>query len=444
MSSIINDVLNLIKQNSVKFIDFRFTDMFGSWYHKTYKADSSKIELILANEIPTDGSFAADRNAYENAILLPDLTTAFLDPFCAQATLVILCDAMDKDSKEYKYDSRSIAKRAYKYMLGTGIADQACFNPEMQFYIFDDVKYHTSGCSSYFKLDLIGKNSSNKKQCDEIHKLKDIMVPPGNQLNDIRSEILEMMSEVGIKPLSHYLKDVSKCGVEFECEEFLRSADNIQKFKYVVRNVANSYGKTATFMPFPIKGCERSSMRCSQSLWKNNENLLFNQNGNISETCLYYIGGIIKHGQAINAFANPTTNSYADLLRYDYLGYSSTDSTFATIKIPNGKVVQVCFPDAISNPYLCFAVQLMAGLDGIKNKIHPGEALGKKSEFENNTISQSLQNALDALSYDKEFLLQGDVFTEEQISGYITVKKSEIRDKELAIHPVEFANYYNL
>ncbi|WP_339045664.1 glutamine synthetase beta-grasp domain-containing protein [Candidatus Mesenet endosymbiont of Agriotes lineatus] len=433
-------MLNLIKQNSVKFIDFRFTDLFGSWYHKTYKADSNKIELILANEIPIDGSFVANRYVYENVILLPDLITAFLDPFCAQATLVILCDIMDKDSKEHKYDSRSIAKRAYKHMLSTNIADQAYFNPEMQFYIFDSVKYHTSKCSSYLKLDLIGENNPNKKQYDEMHELKDIMTSPNDQLHDIRSEILEMMSEVGIKPLSHYLQGVSKCGVEFECEEFLRSADNIQKFKYVVRNVASSYGKTITFMPFPIKGCERSSMRCSQSLWKNNENLFFYQN--ISETCLYYIGGIIKHGQAISAFAKPTTNSYANLL---HLGYSFADSAQATVKIPySGKVVQVCFPDAIANPYLCFAVQLMAGLDGIKNKIHPGEALDEQSEFEKNTASQSLQSALDALSHDKEFLLQGGVFTEEQINEYIIAKKSEIKDKELAIHPVEFANYYNL
>ncbi|XGA08751.1 MAG: glutamine synthetase beta-grasp domain-containing protein [Wolbachia endosymbiont of Xenopsylla cheopis] len=440
MSSIVNDALNLIKQNSVKFIDFRFTDMFGSWYHKTYKADSSKIELILANEIPIESSFAAGRNAYENIILLPDLTTAFLDPFCAQATLVILCDAMDKDGKEYKYDSRSIAKRAHKYMLSTSIADQARFNSEMQFHIFDDVKYHTSKCSSYFKLDLIGENNSNKKQYDEINELKDIMTPSNDQLHDIRSEILEMMSEVGIKPLSHYLQGVSKCGVEFECEEFLRSADNIQKFKYVVRNVANSYGKTTTFMPFPIKGCERNSMRCSQSLWKNNENLFFNQNGKTSETCLYYIGGIIKHGQAINAFAHPTTNSYAD---HSYSGYFFADFTQATTKIPhNGKVC-----DAIANPYLCFTAQLMAGLDGIKNKVHPDEALGEKLELESkslSTVAQSLQDALGALNHDKEFLLQGNVFTEEQINEYIIAKKSEIKDKESAIHPVEFANYYNL
>lgn len=442
MSSNVNDVLNLVKQNSVKFIDFRFTDMFGSCYHKTYKADASKIGLMLANEIPIEGSFVTSRYVYENIILLPDLNTAFLDPFCAQATLVILCNIMDKDGKEHKCDSRSIAKRAHEHTLKSGIADQVHFSPEVEFDIFDDVKYHTGKRSSYFKLDFVGENSPDKKEYDETHELRYMMVPPGDQLHDIRSEILEMISEVGIKPLSHYLKcGLSKCGVKFEREEFLRSADNTQKFKYVIRNVASSYGKTVTFMPFPTKGCERSSMRCSQSLWKSNENLFFDQN-NISETCLYYIGGIIKHGRAINAFTNPTTNSYASPLR---LGYSYTDSARATIKIPyNDKTVQVCFSDAIANPYLCFAVQLMAGLDGIKNKIHPDEALDEYSEIEKNTVSQSLQDALDALNCDREFLLQGDVFTEEQINEYITVKRSEIKDKESAIHPVEFANYYNL
>ncbi len=451
MSSSASDILNLIKQNSVKFIDFRFTDMFGSCYHETYKADIYEIKSILIDGTPLENDLMLNGYPYKNIILLPDLGTAFLDPFYAQSTLVILCDMATHTSNNEKYqhpnDPRSIAKKAYDYMRSTGIADQAYFGPEIGFHIFDDVKYHTSKYSSYFKLDLIGENSSlGKKQDSEEYKPMDMMVPPIDALHDMRSEILEMMSEVGIKPLSHYLG--SQCGVKLKCDEFLCSADSIQKFKYVVRNVAHSYGKTATFMPHPIENTNgRSSMRCSQSLWKDGKNLFVGENNQVSETCLYYIGGIIKHGQAINAYTNPATNSYKTFSvhkSHKRLAYSYIDAFFATIRISYKRdMVQVCFPDAIANPYLCFAVQLMAGLDGIRNKIHPGDALDELSEFEElHSMSQSLQDALDALRCDREFLLH--VFTNEQIDEYIIKKTNEVQASELAPNPIEFVNYYSL
>lgn len=375
-------MINLIKfleENSVKFVDFRFTDLTGRVHNLTYSADK-----IAKEEVDID--------------LVPDLQTIFIDPFCVQATAVVLCT----------HNSRLVAKKAYDYMLSTKIADEILCEFEIGFSIFDEVKFEVSQYGSHVSVTPVENYLNIKKHnCGNFDSTFTI-----DPLSDLRSEILLMMNETGIENLIYHKKVSPFQGlIRVGSSSFLNCADSIQKSKYVIRNVAHSYGKTATFMSQSVA---QNSLCLYQSLLKNNENL-FKKSENYS----YYMGGIMKHMKAINAYSNPTTNSYRKL-----------------IDLPNFSLQsKLSFANSTANPYLCFAAILMAGLDGIQNKIN-------FNEIEKQT-AQSLNEALETLNQDREFLLKGEVFTNEQIDEYIETKHEEIKKIETAIQPAEFLHYYN-
>lgn len=465
----IEDTLNYIKKNAINFIDLRFTDSNGKWHHITRSAETINAQVLLAG-VNFDSSSIPGWQSIEKSdmILLPDVSTAFMDPFSAQSTLVILCNIVDPyKQSQYSKDPRYIAQKAYKYMLSTGIADKCYFGPEVEFFIFDNAQFYAGMYNSYFKIDSAEHDILFQKRefSNNSHRPKVkggyMPTPPIDSLHDIRSEMLTMFKEVGIIPLIHHHEvAASQCEVGFQHDELLLSADNVQKCKYIVHGVASSYGKTATFMPKPVIKDNGSGMHCHQSLWKDNVNIFVNPDGSISETCLYYIGGIIKYGKAINAFTNPSTNSYKRLVPHfeapTWLTYSYENRSSA-IRIPyvpkndlNAKRIEARFPDPLANPYLCFSAQLMAGLYGIQNKIHPGPAIDKnlysldKEELQQFTsVASSLEEALDSLDNNREFLLVGDVFTNDQIDAYINLKMLEVKDLQLHPHPIEFINYYS-
>ena len=465
----IEDTLNYIKKNAINFIDLRFTDSTGKWHHITRSAETINLQ-VLSTGVSFDSSSIPGWQSIEKSdmILLPDISTAFSDPFSAQSTLVIICNVIDPYNQfQYSKDPRHIAQKASQYMISTGIADKCYFGPEVEFFVFDNVEFYTGMYNSYFKIDssehttlLQEKGYQNNSHRPRI-KGGYMPTPPVDSLHDLRSEMLTMFKEVGIIPLIHHHEvAASQCEVGFQYDELIRSADNIQKCKYIIHGVASSYGKTATFMPKPVMGDNGNGMHCHQSLWKDNNNLFVNPDGSISETCLYYIGGIIKYGKAINAFTNPSTNSYKRLVPNfeapTWLTYSY-DNRSAAIRIPyvsnndfNAKRIEVRFPDPLANPYLCFSAQLMAGLYGIKNKTHPGPALDKnlyllnKSELQQLTsVANTLEESLEYLDKNREFLLEGNVFTNDQIDSYINLKSSEVKDLQLHPHPIEFINYYS-
>ena len=465
----IEDTLNYIKKNAINFIDLRFTDSNGKWHHITRSAETINAQ-VLSTGISFDSSSIPGWKSVEKSdmILLPDTSTAFSDPFSAQPTIVMICNAMDPYNESlYSKDPRYIAQKASKYMISTGIADKCYFGPEIEFFVFDNVEFYTGMYNSYFKIDssehITPFQEKGYQPNSHRPKVKGgyMPTPPIDSLHDLRSEMLTTFKEVGIIPLIHHHEvAASQCEVGFQCDELIRSADNIQKCKYIIHLVTSSYGKTATFMPKPVMGDNGNGMHCHQSLWKDNNNLFANADGSISEMCLYYIGGIIKYGKAINAFSNPSTNSYKRLVPHfeapTWLAYSHENRSSA-IRIPyvpnndlNAKRIEVRFPDPLANPYLCFSAQLMAGLYGIKNKVHPGPALDKnlyslsKTELQQLTsVANSLEESLDCLDRNREFLLEGDVFTNDQIDSYINLKSLEVKDMKLYPHPIEFINYYS-
>uniref|UniRef100_UPI00397789BE type I glutamate--ammonia ligase n=1 Tax=Candidatus Neoehrlichia procyonis TaxID=467750 RepID=UPI00397789BE len=466
------DFLNYIDKHSIKFVDLRFSDLLGKWHHITRSTCSLDV-LTLSSGINFDSSSIAGWQSIEKSdmILLPDVTTSFVDPFCAQSTIVIICNVINTHNQlEYSKDPRYTAKKASQYLLSTSIADKCYFGPEMEFFVFDDVKFNINAYQAYFKLQSSESNisSSDNKKFYNNHghhqkpKSGYIPVPPIDALHDIRSEVLTMLSEIGMIPLLHHHEvATSQCEVGFQYDELVLSADNVQKCKYIVRNVASSYNKTATFMPKPVHNDNGSGMHCHQSLWKNGVNIFVNKDGSLSETCLHYIGGIIKYGKAINAFTNPSTNSYKRLVPHFEapicLVYSYENRS-AAIRIPHvpncnmeAKRIEVRFPDPLANPYLCFASQLMAGLYGIKNKIDPGVAIEKnlytldKAELSAfPSVANSLEESLLHLDNNREFLLEGNVFTNEQIDSYIKLKTIEAQELYSYPHPIEFINYYSL
>jgi glutamine synthetase len=392
-----------------------------------------------------------------------------MDPFTAAPTLAIFCDVIEPSTGQgYGRDPRSTAKRAEAYLNYTGIADTAYFGPELEFFVFDDMRFKVAmnGCS--YEVDSEeGPYNSNREypQGNMGHRpgVKGGYFPvaPVDSANDMRGEMLAVLDAVGVVPVLHHHEvapSQHELGTEFST--MIATADNVQKYKYVVHNVAHAYGKTATFMPKPIKGDNGSGMHCHQSLWKDGKPL-FAGNGyaDLSETCLYYIGGIIKHAKALNAFTNASTNSYKRLIpgfeAPVLLAYSARNRS-ASIRIPHvaspkGKRIECRFPDSTANPYFAFAAMMMAGLDGIENKIHPGDAMDKNlydlppEELKDvPTVAGSLREALAALDADREFLKKGDVFTDDQIDAYITLKMDEVYALEHTPHPVEFQNYYSV
>jgi glutamine synthetase len=460
-------VFDLIKKNEIQFVDFRFTDPRGKWQHTTFIVDQVKPN-VFEDGVMFDGSSIGGWKSINESdmILMPDTNTAFVDPFTAHPTLVIFCDIIEPSSgQSYGRDPRSTAKKAESYLKYTGIGDTAYFGPELEFFIFDDVRFEAGmfGCSYEVDSEELPKNTGKKYEGGNLGHRPGVKggyfpVGPVDSFQDIRSEMLATLKQVGIVPqLHHHEVAPAQCELGFEFSNLVATGDNVQKYKYVIQNVAHAYGKSATFMPKPIKGDNGSGMHVHQSIWKDGKPL-FAGNGyaDLSETCLYYIGGIIKHARALNAFTNCSTNSYKRLVPgYEaptLLAYSSRNRS-ASIRIPyvaspKAKRIEARFPDSSGNPYYTFAALLMAGLDGIENKIHPGDAMDKNlydlppEELKDIPhVSKSLREALEALDADRAFLKKGDVFSDDQIDAYIDLKMQEVTDWESAPHPVEFKHY---
>jgi glutamine synthetase len=463
------DLIKKIKDEGIQFVDFRFTDTKGKLQHTAFSAHAIDEEK-LAEGIMFDGSSIAGWKGINESdmILQPDVSSAFVDPFTAQPTINVFCDVIEPSSGQpYVRDPRSTAKRAEEYVKFVGAGDAAYFGPELEFFIFDDVRYGADMGGSFVQIDSEESplNSGTEYPAGNSGHRPRVKggyfpVQPVDSLNDIRAEMVTVMRETGIDTVLHHHEVApAQCELGFTFGTLTTTADAVQKYKYVVHNVAASYGKTATFMPKPIKGDNGSGMHTHQSIWKDGKPL-FAGNGyaDLSETALYYIGGIIKHAKALNAFTNASTNSYKRLVPgYEapvLLAYSARNRS-ASIRIPYGanpkaKRIEVRFPDPTANPYFAFAAMLMAGLDGIANKIHPGEAMDKNlydlppEELKNvPTVAGSLAEALDALDKDREFLKKGGVFTDDTIDAYIELKRGEIDENDTTPTPVEFLNYYS-
>jgi len=463
------DILKRIKDEEIEYVDLRFTDFRGKWQHLAMDVDSVD-EDMFTDGIMFDGSSISGWKEINESdmVLMPDPDTAVLDPFFAQNTLIVNCDILEPMTGEsYERDPRSVAKRAEAYMKYTGIADTAYFGPEPEFFIFDDVRYGVDMNESFYKLDEREGPYNSKREFEGGNmghrpaiKGGYFPVPPVDSCADLRSEMLSVMKEMGL-PVEKHHHEVApsqhELGMKFA--SMIQSADFVQTYKYVVHQVAASYGKTATFMPKPIKGDNGSGMHVHQSLWKDGKPLFAGGGyADLSETALYYIGGIIKHAKAINAFTNPGTNSYKRLVpgfeAPVLLAYSARNRSascripFATS--PKGKRVEIRFPDPTANVYLGYTAMLMAGLDGIENKIHPGDAMDKDlyalppEELKNiPTVAGSLREALESLDADRGFLTKGDVMTDDMIDAYLKLKWGEVVAFEQAPHPIEFAMYYS-
>ena len=465
------DVVKMIKDNEVKFVDLRFTDTRGKEQHVSIPArlvDAAWFE----NGHAFDGSSIAGWKGIQasDMMLLADPESAKLDPFMDESTLLLTCDVIEpSDGKGYDRCPRSIAKRAEAYLKSTGIGDTAYFGPEPEFFIFDSVTWHAdmSGSSVKIESEEAAWSSSEKYEGGNIGHRPVVKggyfpVPPVDSLQDIRSAMCLALEEMGVEVEVHHheVATAGQCEIGTKFSTLVTRADWTQTLKYVVHNVAHSYGKTATFMPKPIVGDNGSGMHVHQSIWKDGKNM-FDGNGyaGLSEMALYYIGGIIKHAKALNAITNPGTNSYKRLVpgfeAPVMLAYSARNRS-ASIRIPyvtsaKARRIEVRFPDPTANPYLAFTAMMMAGLDGIQNKIHPGDAMDKNlydlPPEESKAIPQvcsSLEMALENLDKDREFLTRGGVFSNEMIDAYIDLKMEEVTKFRMTTHPVEFEMYYSL
>jgi len=464
-------VLKMIKENEVKFVDFRFTDTRGKDQHVSVPAGVIDDDLFTDGKMFDGSSISGWKGINESdMILMPDAETAVLDPFTDEVTLIIRCDILEPTTMEgYERDPRSVAKRAEAYLQSTGIGDNAFFGPEPEFFILDDVRYGADISGAFYKID------SNEAEWNSERVYEDgnighrpglkggyFPVPPVDSLNDLRAAMCLALEEMGVKVEVHHheVATAGQCEIGTMFSTLVKRADQNQIMKYVIQNVGHAYGKTVTFMPKPLVGDNGSGMHVHQSLAKGGENIFAgNQYGGLSETALYYIGGIIKHARSLNAFTNASTNSYKRLVpgfeAPVMLAYSARNRS-ASIRIPwvaspKARRVEVRFPDPTANPYLAFAAMLMAGLDGIQNKIHPGEAMDKdlydlpaEEALAIPTVCHSLDQALDALNADREYLTAGGVFSDDLIDGYIRLKMEEVTRLRMTTHPVEFDMYYSL
>jgi len=463
------DVLSVIKENELKWVDLRFTDPRGKWQHLTMTSDFID-EDAFTDGIMFDGSSIAGWKAINDSdmALTPDPTSAVMDPFAAQPAMILFCDVVEPSTGEpYGRDPRSVAGKAEAYLASSGIGDTAYFGPEPEFFVFDDVRYDVqmNNCFYEFSSDegpyVTGRimaegNAGHRPPIKGGY----FPVPPVDSAMDLRAEMVSTMQEMGLKMDKHHHEvapSQHELGLTFS--SLIKAADDVQVYKYCTLMVAHTYGKTATFMPKPVAGDNGSGMHTHQSIWKDGQPLFAGSGyADLSENALYYIGGIIKHAKALNAFTNPSTNSYKRLIpgfeAPVLLAYSARNRS-ASCRIPfsaspKGKRVEIRFPDATANPYLAFAAMLMAGIDGIQNKIHPGEAMDKNlydlppEELVNvPTVCGSLREALGALDADREFLKKGDVFTDDLIDGYIELKWEEVYNFEHTPHPVEWQMYYS-
>lgn len=465
------EVMQFIKDYKVKFADLRITDTKGKEQHITIPARLVTEEFFNEGKLFDGSSFVGWKGVDKSdMILMPDVESVHLDPFYAEPTIIVRCDVLEADTMAgYDRDPRSVAKRAEEYLRSTGIGEDAYFGPEPEFFLFDDVKFKNSMGGCMYQVDDYEAAWNSDADYEEGNlghrpfvKGGYFPVPPVDSSQDIRSAMCMVMEDFGLVIEAHH-HEVATCGqneIATKFNSLTKKADEVMIYKYVVHNVADQYGKTATFMPKPIIGDNGSGMHCHQSIFKNGQNIFAgNMYGGLSQEALWYIGGIIKHAKALNAFTNPSTNSYKRLIPHFeapvMLAYSASNRS-ASIRIPyaqNPKTahIEVRFPDCTANPYLAFAAMLMAGLDGINNRINPGDPMDKNlydlPPEEADSIPQvcgSLAEALDALEQDHEFLLEGGVFSEDMIRAYINIKREENSKVMNSPHPAEFELYYSL
>jgi glutamine synthetase len=462
----LQSVLKIIEEQEIKFLSLRFTDLEGKW-HQVTRALNNASEKSLSQVFTFDGSSLKGWKTVENSdiILEPDFSTFFIDPFCVQATGVVICSIIDPLTKlPYAKDPRNIAKMAEEYFKKSGIGDSAFFGVEPEFFIFDDVRFKISPFECFFKLSgsemeeqfgmqIEGGNLGHRTGKKGGYNA----VPPIDNLFDIRSEILTIMAEVGLEAsIHHHEVAQNQCEVGFEFSTLLKTADNTQKCKFVIQNVASSFGKSATFMPKPIFGDNGSGMHVHQSLWKGNKNLFAgNEYAGLSKIAMHYMAGIMAHAEAISAFSNSTVNSYRRLIpgfeAPTMIAYSANNRS-AGIRIPysegeNSKRIETRFPDPASNPYLMLSAMLMAGLDGVRRKLEPEQArdqnLYKSHDASVKRMPASLEQALKNLEKNHDFLLEGGVFTKDVINSYIAMKREELEKFAKIPHPLEFKMYYS-
>ncbi|MCP5162541.1 MAG: glutamate--ammonia ligase [Hahellaceae bacterium] len=462
--------LKLIKEHDVKWIDLRFTDTRGKEQHVTIPAKDVDESLFTDGKMFDGSSIAGWKGIQESDMIIrPDDSTAVIDPFFEETTLNVTCDIVEPSTMQgYDRDPRSVARRAEEYLKSTGIADKAVFGPEPEFFIFDSVKWKSDINGSMYSIhseeaswvsheDIEGGNIGHRPGVKGGY----FPVPPVDSLHDIRGAMCNAMEAMGlnIEVHHHEVATAGQCEIGVGANTLIAKADEVQILKYCVHNVAHAYGKTATFMPKPLVGDNGSGMHVHQSLSKDGVNIFAGDAyAGLSETALYYIGGIIKHARTLNAFTNPLTNSYKRLVpgfeAPVMLAYSARNRS-ASIRIPyvtsaKARRIETRFPDPGANPYLCFAALMMAGLDGIQNKIHPGDAmdkdlydLPKEEALSIPTVCNSLEQALNYLEEDHEFLTRGNVFSEDMIAAYIELKRKDVERLNMTVHPVEFDMYYS-
>jgi len=462
--------VDLIKEHEVKWVDMRFTDSRGKEQHVTMPATEVNEDFFAEGKMFDGSSIAGWKGINESdMILMPDDSSSVLDPFTEESTVNITCDIVEPSTMQgYERDPRSVARRAEEYLKSTGIADGALFGPEPEFFVFDSARWKTDMQGSMYSLhseeaawvsgdDFNGNNIGHRPGVKGGY----FPVPPVDSLHDLRGAMCAAMESMGlvIEVHHHEVGTAGQCEIGVGPNTLTKKADEVQILKYCVHNVAHAYGKTATFMPKPVVDDNGSGMHVHMSLNKDGKNLFAGDSyAGLSEMALFYVGGIIKHAKALNAFTNPATNSYKRLVpHYEapvMLAYSARNRS-ASIRIPyvtspKARRVEVRFPDPAANPYLAFAALMMAGLDGIQNKIHPGDAmdkdlydLPKEEALSIPKVAETLQEALDALKEDHEFLTRGGVFTEDMIQGYIDLKRGEVERINMTTHPVEFELYYS-
>jgi glutamine synthetase len=467
----VDRVFEIIKEKEIQFVDLRFADTRGKEQHLTIPAHVVDEEMFETGKMFDGSSIAGWKGIQESdMVLMPDPETAMVDPFFETPTLILRCDILEPSTMEpYSRCPRSVAKRAEVYLKSTGIADTALFGPENEFFVFDDVRWAADIHRCFYQVDSEEATWNTEKVYEggNIGHRPGIKggyfpVPPVDSLQDLRTTMCETLEEMGLKTEVHHheVATAGQCEIGVRCNTLTKKADEVLILKYVVHNVAHSFGKTATFMPKPLVGDNGNGMHVHQSLSKNGVNLFSGDlYGGLSELALYYIGGILKHARVLNAFTNASTNSYKRLVpgfeAPVMLAYSARNRSAAIrvpfIANPKARRIEVRFPDSTANPYLAFAAMLMAGLDGIQNKIHPGDAMDKnlydlppEEEREIPKVCFSLDQALEHLDRDRAFLKAGGVFSDDLIDAYIELKMQEVTRLRMSTHPVEFDMYYSL
>ncbi len=465
------DALKLIKESNASFVDLRFTDTIGKEQHVTIPA-ALVDEVLFEDGKMFDGSSISGWKGINESdmILMPDPASAVVDPFPQDATVNLRCDIVEpRDMQGYDRDPRSVAKRAEAYLASTGIGDAAYFGPENEFFLFDEVHWANEMSGAFYEIDSSEAAWNSSKEYEDGNtghrpgvKGGYFPVPPVDSQYDVRSQMCLTLQQMGLSVEVHH-HEVGTAGqaeIGYAFSTLVNKADEVQIFKYVVHNVAHANGLTATFMPKPVVGDNGSGMHVHQSIFKAGNNIFSgDQYGGLSEQALYYIGGIFKHAKALNAFTNASTNSYKRLVpgfeAPVLLAYSSSNRSASCripyVSNPKGRRIEIRFPDSTANPYLAFSAMLMAGLDGIHNKIHPGEPGDKNlydlpAEEEKNilTVAHGLDIALEALDGDREFLLAGGVFSNDSIDAYIDLKMAEVNRLRMTTHPIEFEMYYSV